>query len=544
MSSATSAYRAILAQLVVSERKRNDILDSFAFTMMETSVGQLHASKKELIELLRLCLLKKDSVYIILDAMDECEEGEVFVQDILPLTNNSSAKFLFFSRMSSVTLNHYVPKEQRLQISKPDSSKDIKLYIDHGIETLMDEELLPATTNVTQVADHLLKGADGMFLWARLMLIYLKSVIFTPALRISIINRVVLPDGLEAMYERIVSIIGRTSRAEQDFVRTILLWVSYARQPWSTAQLQEALTFEEHQEPGGDDAHKFANFDSAVTMACANLIEVYPQASGVSFRFIHLSAREFFIRNCRCLGEDKLKISSFISKILPVKPVAEIYFTSTCLKYLTFHCSAQPLSGKLTEGVSQERLKQDFPLADYASLNWISHLKGTAVERSTLAKDAAASFEENLPPMAKLLSVFIHNQLVVTAWLEIFYTSSCGQHPPGRSLQEWSDWAGQDFQHLPYIANVCRDLRDFGGDLVVIIKDWGERLPKSPELVWNEMNSFTKSSFFVRPSTTVVEDLTAKNPGLVESSIMPLCAISRSTPESSVVIDLSIWPSK
>jgi hypothetical protein len=58
---------------------------------------------------------------------------------------------------------------------------DIKLYLVHQLEALIDTGKLSSTANIDKLADILVHGADGMFLWAKLMINYLNSLGFTPA---------------------------------------------------------------------------------------------------------------------------------------------------------------------------------------------------------------------------------------------------------------------------------------------------------------------------------------------------------------------------
>jgi hypothetical protein len=46
----------------------------------------------------------------------------------------------------------------------------------------------------------MVRGADGMFFWAKLMIIYLNSPVLTPSSRRRTIKEIMMPEDLDAMY--------------------------------------------------------------------------------------------------------------------------------------------------------------------------------------------------------------------------------------------------------------------------------------------------------------------------------------------------------
>ena len=72
-------------------------------------------------------------------------------------------------------------------------------------------------------------GADGMFLWARLMMTCLSSTAFTSTQWVDIIMEVTLLEGLEKMYDRIVEVISKGNQTEIKLAAIVALMDKVAR---------------------------------------------------------------------------------------------------------------------------------------------------------------------------------------------------------------------------------------------------------------------------------------------------------------------------
>jgi len=115
---------------------------------------------------------------------------------------------------------------KRLPVDTSALSVDIGCYLSRCPASLIDDDLL-LPTEIPNLVDHLIRGADGMFLWAKLMVNYLNSPALTPAKRLETIQHVIFPEGLEKMYDRILVFIGKQGKTERNLARNIFAWLTY-----------------------------------------------------------------------------------------------------------------------------------------------------------------------------------------------------------------------------------------------------------------------------------------------------------------------------
>ena len=218
-----------MAQILQQSRNDTDLLSKISFAMASATGGQMQASQGELIELLHVCLRGFQNVYIVIDGIDECDNAKEFIHILFGVCEESSAKLLLFSRPNVASLRKAVKLERRIIIDKRIVQDDIELYLKRKVNDLLEDQLLVGKLKNTELVSHLLLGADGMFLWARLMISYLNSPALTPSQRIQTIKSVRLPEGLDAVYERSLALIGRANVAEQDLVRRVFIWLAHAK---------------------------------------------------------------------------------------------------------------------------------------------------------------------------------------------------------------------------------------------------------------------------------------------------------------------------
>jgi hypothetical protein len=101
-------------------------------------------------------------------------------------------------------------------------TKDVKVFLSSRIETFVKDDLLPEGSNISDLVECLARGADGMFLWARLIVDYINFPALTTLQRIKTGFSVIMPEGLDQMYHRIANIIAKPGRTQLDLARQIL----------------------------------------------------------------------------------------------------------------------------------------------------------------------------------------------------------------------------------------------------------------------------------------------------------------------------------
>ena len=246
-------------------------------------------------------------------------------------------------------------------------ASDIRLYIKRKLEIMKKQRLFPSDVSVSQLTDQLVNGAGHMFLWARLMIVFLKSPALTPKQRLRTISSINLLEGLDTIYSRMLSLIAQAPEPEIRLAMTIFTWLAGTRRSISEAELQEALICERSgADPDEDD--DFGDFCYAVVMTCGGLVEPSSlfqshMIRGKHFQFVHLSARNFFLD----LQPGSRAVPEKLRPYLQTTEEINWRIASACLRYLAHKMPRAPLSGRIDKGVEITSLMTRLPLASYAS---------------------------------------------------------------------------------------------------------------------------------------------------------------------------------
>ncbi|XTI93302.1 hypothetical protein V2W45_1498872, partial [Cenococcum geophilum] len=411
------------------------------------------------------------------------------------------------------------------------TSSDIRLLLAHRVDELICDRLLRENVNKEEIVEQLVQRADGMFLWADLMIKYLRSPVFTPTKRINIIMAVSLPEKLDEMYDRIVHLVYQGNSTERLLAQRIFFWIIFAKRALSDRELYEILRFTDK-----FDAKAFGN---AVTTICASLVERENSftSTKVYIKFIHLSVKEYF------LAKDT---EGYFGQVIrpyppsPIRPliyrplVSHISIIKTCLDYLQFNIPAQPLGGSIGQNITSQELNNNIPFAGYASAFWPQHLNETSTANS-------ASYHEPQSDQVVYQQCFCQ-KFVLMAWIEASYVAR--QSPQWQELFNWSHHV-QDTTHLPaHVIELSKDMLEFSQYLETLNQDWGSKLMSCPCSIWDEVTAFNPTRFFARTGEFHLRSLAPEK--LMKSGVGSryLCKISETNHTQQTIGILSIWPSE
>jgi hypothetical protein len=550
LDSVVAAYRAILAQILQYHRQDQDLLDRFAFAMSEVSGGQLVASRNELLELLQICTQSIENCFIILDGVDECDDSTTLVKELLNLTSNFGAKLLIFSRPNVLSLSRAIPESQHLVIGRS-NCEDICLFLSQKLDMLYEDRLLPPSEDKSELLSHLVTGADGMFQWAWLMINYLKSLALTPTRRVRTIMEVSFPEGLEAMYGRIMDLICQGSEPEVRLAQWAITFLAYSKRPLTVCELQESIRVMHIETQVCEE--NLPDFELTLVITCAGLIEqanIYDsryKSRVPYFRFIHLSAREYSTSSALSRRRENKGSGSRVNPLLITKIGAHLDIARGCLQYLTYCVPAQPLGGKLGQNAAFLELDQALPLCNYAVLHWVDHLKEIisecpAVTSSGLDPSPCQSYRA----LFTVLAQFLSQKFVLMAWIEANYVFN--NVPSLEQLEDLSGWIVRAKQLLldidPEMQDIQKDLPELRQYLKQLHSYWGSKLMKSPAIMWEEVTAFTPNRLLPITSAIHVSTAFIDNPTGDEVSSQYLCKVSEVSSDGSLMAILSIWPSR
>lgn len=543
---------------------------------------QLSPVSKYLSELLQICLSAIPTHFIVFDGIDECVDPSSFGQVFSEIRQNPGSKVLLFSRPNVLRLQQSISASRQVEIGMRNYA-DIELYLERKLSYFTENGYLPENSDISNFVSRLTRGADGMFLWARLFTDFLASEALSVEERVQTVMAVTMPEKLEVMYLRLIKLICRGSSPNKTFAKWIITWLCFSKRTLTARELQETMHL--RRTPTAGETSTISNFDQAVVIASASLFEkvtiedyIY-KAHVPCYRFVHITAKEFFLQLAakddpseavesmqydlsqieyfrqpgakRDFDEALRGIKRDVSFLVPQGGNADIALSS--LTYFNRVFPAQPLSRTPYQIMQSEALDARFPLCRYATAYWMSHLEETAVEiQKQVSKEHTSS--QLLSMLMEALETFLSSESTIRTWIEASYLS---KHPPNsQRLQSLTIWSNQV---TPQISNVettssgrkyhdviC-DIKELVHFLCELDQYWGVKIDALPSSIWtqSEITAFTPS-YLLKNSKTKVTSLHVGNPLGAGSTLSSecLCKVSENTNDGSMVGSLSIWPSR
>jgi len=175
-SHSDSAYRAFVSQVLQQCHFDEVILDAFTFSMMSNDSGQSVASRESLHELLARATQYLGELFIVLDAVDECVEPNEFLNELFELISKSRLKLLVFSRPNVGISRKRIKARRSFLITRDSTKRGLITFFTSRVQQLLDGNLLSMSSSKQEMVAQLVHGADGMFLWGRLMISHLSSL--------------------------------------------------------------------------------------------------------------------------------------------------------------------------------------------------------------------------------------------------------------------------------------------------------------------------------------------------------------------------------
>lgn len=490
-SSHSDALRALLAQILQQSIDNNAVLDCFAFVMSSKHrEGQNVSTRQELSELLsmlieHLKIVYQGTVYLVLDGIDECDEPDDLLLQLWKMRLHSNLRVIFFSRPNVGFLRRFLVYDQTITVGPLSTRADLHTYFQSSLQYLLQLRLLPSTINMQELITNLQTGADGMFLWARLMMSYLRSPAFSPARRIAVILALQTPERLDEIYDRILCQLSKSLRHEQYFARSLFMWLIFGQAPLSDRQLHDISHGEGHNATLTSTAQildELNEFRNAVIITCGGIVEFRANKC----HFVHHSALEYFQMHCSMSKAYVSAASASTAYYFPASVDAHVELAIYCLSYMLSRVPAQPLSGAMTQTATHEQLDSVLPFLRYAALSWAEHLFKTCAELPVSGLLSPDRDFRQLEALLGLVSRFLRASTKLMSWIEAIYTFA-GRNQPAiekmmADMTAWSDMAPatlsllhlQDSDQLPAtMAALSQDLRR-------LYKHWGDTLTRLP----------------------------------------------------------------
>ncbi|KAJ7112697.1 hypothetical protein C8R44DRAFT_985091 [Mycena epipterygia] len=226
--------RSIILQLSAQSPNNYTTLDQ----QYNSSKGQTLPTYQNLLDILDKLLLELDHTYIILDALDECQEHYVLVQLISLLRGWSSKTplHLLFTSQTREMFTAQFKDVEHVALELETTQADISAFVTSELES--NPNLKHWARHAVEITRKVVEKSNGMFRLAACLLIELsrRKLERNPD---SILAN--LPGQLFEIYDRFLESIHPTNFL---LVKVALRWLICSARPLSFAELEDILAFD------------------------------------------------------------------------------------------------------------------------------------------------------------------------------------------------------------------------------------------------------------------------------------------------------------
>ncbi|KLO80854.1 Uncharacterized protein LW93_9099 [Fusarium fujikuroi] len=210
-----AALRAILTQLLHIFRKDDAIVDIITLLWDQNKSGQVTASTSEIVSALYLLSSRVSRLFMAIDGADECQDHEDLFDYLKEISQYSNSVFVaLFSRPTLAIPQDLSSMLEHLDLTSTMNFESLETFLRPKIQPLARDGVISSEDNRDQIVTLLASRANGMFLWAQLLVEYLLSPNLSIRQRREALKDLNRLQGLDALYQEILrSIEKRTWQA-------------------------------------------------------------------------------------------------------------------------------------------------------------------------------------------------------------------------------------------------------------------------------------------------------------------------------------------
>lgn len=213
--------------------------------------------------------VKMTGLVVVIDALDECLEPRYLIKGLEQLSKGSAAKVVAISRREKELIDE-LHDWISIEMGSNEVAADIAAFLEYKVS--QSPKLFDPSVR-SSILQSLHSRSNGMFLWVALMIKDLKSKMSAYEIQDALLA---LPEGLDAMYERILRRLHNSLQpSPKELCFRVLKWVVCATRPLKFQELEEALKLEYHVRTtlfGFDNALLYTERD--IELACGSLLTV------------------------------------------------------------------------------------------------------------------------------------------------------------------------------------------------------------------------------------------------------------------------------
>ncbi|EHK16897.1 uncharacterized protein TRIVIDRAFT_162206 [Trichoderma virens Gv29-8] len=319
---------------------------------------QTHASQEQLISELETVIGLYSHVYVIIDALDECDFKPMhsFIAEIFNLQQHCNLNIFATSRsIPEITKWFSIVESSFLEIrARP---RDIATYLEDEMKQSSTSLIKNNLSLQEDIKQEISQAADGMFLLAQIYLNLLQDKINVKEIREELHafrsdalgrNDDEKINALTHAYDKVINRINEQSVQMKDFAMKVLLWVTFAKRALTTSELRHGLATKQGM---NDLDHEDLPDLGDIGRVCVGLVSV-DQKSGI-IQLVHYTAQKYF---------ENTQSRWF--------PGADSVLLGACITYLSFEGFE---SGFCQSDSEFEERQTKYPLCNYAASNWGNH---------------------------------------------------------------------------------------------------------------------------------------------------------------------------
>lgn len=372
-----SFLSSVILQLVSSNNETLRTLEDFPNAR---SCGAARPAIKYLKATLRLISEKLPTTYLIIDALDECEDRDELLESLEDLRswNQSNLHVLATSRLET-NIEDSMTRIATAVIPLEESvvDKDILSYIRHQLR--YDRSLSKWSDDLrVDIEDFLLKGANGMFRWIVCQLDALRGCLKPSLLRKTLRS---LPKTLDETYARILD---RVPEEHVEDVHRILCCLTCSFHPLDIREVADVVAIMTE----GDTYYNVENqlFEPrAVITLCSGLVSTaaakrVKQLAGEppyhyeieELRLAHFSVKEYLFSG-RTVVSNTCNFA--LEERLAHETLAKLSICYLMQDYGTLYQASKALSN--------DEILSRSAFAPYAASSWFRHLREAQLDKSS-----------------------------------------------------------------------------------------------------------------------------------------------------------------
>ncbi|KAL9118809.1 MAG: hypothetical protein Q9187_004635 [Circinaria calcarea] len=337
---------SLLRQLIQPESKiPNNIIDLHRSHINKGTRPLL----AEYSELLQSKVMALSTVFIIVDALDECDKGETRVDFLAELRNLLPHIRLLVTSRYLVSIERSFENDARLEIraNNGDVEKYVRARIQKEPRLLQHVKADPALEE--QIITTIIEKARGMFVSSKLTLVQIMSAKKRNRREVRTALHD-LPEELNHTYDETMKRIESQDPGDFELAKRVLSWISFAFRPLTVKEIKHALAVQPTDtymdEEGLSD-------EELLVSVCAGIVTIDEQSDII--RLVHYTTQEYF-------ELERTRARYF--------PTAHADIAKTCLTYLSFTTFADGSCSDLYE--LTDRCKT-YPFLEYAAAKWGHH---------------------------------------------------------------------------------------------------------------------------------------------------------------------------